>query len=427
MKAKIIHIITKLELGGAQQNTLFTVKNLDRDIFEPVLISGTGGVLDEEVKRLEGVRVFFVPELVREINPLKDIIALLKLTKILFREKRELLTSEKKNNNINYYSLFTVYCSLPIVVHTHSSKAGILGRWAARLAGVPFIIHTFHGFGFNDYQNFFKKNLFIFLERLTEKITSRFVCVSRANIKKGKRLGIFIEKKVSLIRSGIEIEKFMNAGNNPPSPPLTKGGNGGFSEEIRKLLKIDKNGASKVPIVGMIACFKPQKAPLDFLKIAAKVKKEVEAKFVLVGDGELRKEIEADIESSNLKDDVILAGWQRDIPQVLKCFDLLLLTSLWEGLPRVIPEAVASNIPVIATDVDGTAEVIQDGVNGYLLKPHNIDGFSEKITYLLKNKTVLEDFRKSGKEILAEFDINEMVKKQEKLYLSLLNSSEKLD
>ena len=120
MKAKIIHIITKLELGGAQQNTLFTVKNLDRDIFEPVLISGTGGVLDEEVKRLEGVRVFFVPELVREINPLKDIIALLKLTKILFREKRELLTSEKKNNNINYYSLFTVYCSLPIVVHTHS-------------------------------------------------------------------------------------------------------------------------------------------------------------------------------------------------------------------------------------------------------------------------------------------------------------------
>ena len=128
-----------------------------------------------------------------------------------------------------------------------------------------------------------------------------------------------------------------------------------------------------------------------------------------------------------MKDDVILAGWQRDIPQVLKCFDLLLLTSLWEGLPRVIPEAVASNIPVIATDVDGTAEVIQDGVNGYLLKPHNIDGFSEKITYLLKNKTVLEDFRKSGKEILAEFDINEMVKKQEKLYLSLLNSSEKLD
>ncbi|OGL43954.1 MAG: hypothetical protein A2W05_08255 [Candidatus Schekmanbacteria bacterium RBG_16_38_10] len=435
MKIKIIHIITKLELGGAQQNTLFTIRNLDRNVFDPVLISGTGGILDKEANKIKDAKIYFIPELVREINPLKDIIALLKLTKILYAEKQisiqqsafstqfsELKTqnSKPKTFNMQHATHNLKQSATPIIVHTHSSKAGILGRWAARLAGVPITIHTFHGFGFNDYQRFLKRNLFLFLERFTGKITSHFICVSKSNIEKGERLGIFSGKKVSLIRSGIEIDKFRNSKNIIPlSPPLSKGDSGGLLVKKLEELKIKNN----IPIVGMIACFKPQKAPLDFIKIAAKVKKEVEAKFVIVGDGELREKIEAEIEESNLKDDVILAGWQKDIPQVLKCFDLLLLTSLWEGLPRVIPEAVASDIPVIATDVDGVDEVIKDGVNGYLLKPHNIDGFSEKIVYLLKNKTVLEGFTKTGKEVLAEFDINEMVKKQEMLYLSFFENA----
>ena len=466
VKTKVIHIITKLELGGAQQNTLFTLKNLDKKIFDLVLVSGTGGILDEEAKKIEGIKTYFVPELVREINPLKDLIALFKIIKILSKEKRlvaqnsQLQTQnpptpplekggkggfEPEHRTQNVEPGESLTRPYPIIVHTHSSKSGIIGRWAAKFAGIPYIIHTFHGFGFNDYQIFFKRSLFISLERLTGKITSWFICVSKANIENGKKLGIFTDKEISLIRSGIEVEKFMNTANNskatlasqqggsvnennstpaslskdliPLSPPLVKGESGGFLEGIRERLGIKEN----IPIVGMIACFKPQKAPLDFIKIAARVKNELEAKFILVGDGELRKEIEAEIERLDLKGNVILTGWRKDIPDILKCFDLLVLTSLWEGLPRVLPEALASNIPVVATNVDGASEVIKDGVNGYLLTPHDIDGFTEKIVYLLKNRAVFTGLASKNRDILAEFDIKDMVKKQEQLYTTILS------
>jgi len=424
MKIKVIHIITKLELGGAQQNTLFTLKKLDRNIFDPVLISGAGGILDEETKKIEGIKTYFIPELAREINPFKDLIAFFKLIKILSKEKQRRTMANQRfaptNTEHRTPNSQPAPCPLPlapqIIVHTHSSKAGILGRWAAKFAGIPNIIHTFHGFGFNDYQHFLKRSFFIFLERMTGKITSRFICVSKANIEKGERLGIFTEKKVSFIRSGIEIDKF-SPHSCLSSNKVSKGDLEEFSEKIKERFKIKKN----IPVVGMIACFKPQKAPLDFIKIAARVKEEVEAKFVLVGDGELRKEIEVEIERLNLQNDVILTGWQKDIPNILKLFDILILTSLWEGLPRVLPEAVASNIPVIATDVDGAREIIKNGVNGYLLAPHDINGFAEKIVYLLRNRAILASLSNGNKEILAEFDINDMVKKQEKLYMSLLD------
>ena len=419
MEIKVIHIITKLELGGAQQNTLFTLKNLDRKIFDPVLISGTGGFLDEEAKKIEGIKIYSVPELIRKINPLKDLTALFKLTRILLKEKQLSNQPQPPSTSLPTPnpSLITRHSSPtpPFIVHTHSSKAGIIGRWAAKFAGISCIIHTFHGFGFNDCQIFLKRSLFIFFERLTGKITSWFICVSKANIEKGKKLGIFTDKNISLIRSGIEVEKFINIANNPPSTLLSKGESGELSKGIREILGIKEN----IPVVGMIACFKPQKAPLDFIKIAAKVKNEIEAKFVLVGDGELRKEIEAEIERLNVKSSVILTGWQKDIPYILKCFDLLVLTSLWEGLPRVLPEALASNIPVIATNVDGANEVIKEGLNGYLLTPHDIDGFTEKIIYLLKNRSAFASLRSESRDILAEFDINDMVKKQEKLYIAL--------
>ncbi|MCK5256627.1 MAG: glycosyltransferase, partial [Deltaproteobacteria bacterium] len=139
-KTTVVHIITKLELGGAQQNTLFTVANLERRKYEPVLISGTDGILVEDVKKLKDVKVYLIPELVREIRPFKDVIAFLKIRRIL-RDLKPLST---------------------IIVHTHSSKAGILGRWAARVAGINLIIHSVHGFSFNGYQPSFLRAFYIF-------------------------------------------------------------------------------------------------------------------------------------------------------------------------------------------------------------------------------------------------------------------------
>ncbi len=160
-KTTVVHIITKLELGGAQQNTLFTVANLERSKYEPVLISGTEGILVEDAKKLKDVKVYLITELVREIRPFKDVISFLKIRRIL----KEL---KKPRSNI--------------IVHTHSSKAGILGRWAARVAGINLIIHSVHGFSFNDYQPSFLRAFYIFIERVTSLVTTKFIAVSKANI-----------------------------------------------------------------------------------------------------------------------------------------------------------------------------------------------------------------------------------------------------
>ena len=194
-KTKVVHIITKLELGGAQQNTLFTVAHLTRSRYEPVLIAGTEGVLVEDARRLDDVKVYLVPELVREISPIKDLIALFKIRRIL----KELKCDTEGEG---------LRTRAAIIVHTHCSKAGILGRWAARTAGIKIVIHSIHGFSFNDYQPSLVRAFYIYLEKLTAIITAKFIAVSKENIDKGINKGIFTRDKVVLIRSGIEIETF---------------------------------------------------------------------------------------------------------------------------------------------------------------------------------------------------------------------------
>ncbi len=379
---KVVHIITKLELGGAQQNTLYTVSHLDKTEFIPILITGLEGLLVDDAKRL-GIEAHFLPSLVREINPVKDIQALFDIRRLLLSIKRS--------------------SQSPIIVHTHSSKAGIIGRWAAYLAGIPVIIHTYHGYGFNDYQSILQRWFFIFLERLTAKITTRFIAVSKNNIEKGINAKIFSSDDVELIRSGIDISEFSDV-------------------KIDKAIKKKELGVELgKPLVGMIACFKPQKAPLDFVKAAHLVcQKMSDVRFVVAGDGELRPPMEELINSLDLKDKIKLLGFRRDIPEIMKCLDVFVLTSLWEGLPKVIVQTIAAGIPIVATEVDGSSEVIKNGINGFLVKPGDVEGIAEKIMYILQKPKDFK-FEISGlKSILDEFDINLMVKKQGKLYEALV-------
>ncbi|MBI3354102.1 MAG: glycosyltransferase [Nitrospirae bacterium] len=312
---KVVHIITKLELGGAQQNTLYTVSHLNKDKFTPTLIAGSEGLLVDDAKRL-GIEAHFLPSLVREINPVKDIQALLDIRRLLLRIKRS--------------------SQSPIIVHTHSSKAGIIGRWAVFFAGMPVVIHTYHGYGFNDYQSILKRWLFIFLERLTAKITTRFIAVSKNNIEKGITAGIFRSNDIELIRSGIDISEFSDVKIDKAKKKMELG------------VEPDK------PLVGMIACFKPQKAPLDFIKAAHLVHQIMpNVRFIVAGDGELRTAMEELINSLGLKDKIKLLGFRRDIPEIMKCLDVFALTSLWEGLPKVIVQALSAGIPVVATEADG--------------------------------------------------------------------------
>lgn len=381
-KIKVAHIITKLELGGAQENTLFTVKNLDRNRFVPILITGNEGTLLEEAFKLDEVKIHLVPQLLREISPIKDLAAIYTIYKIL-KETR------------------------PEIVHTHSSKAGIIGRWAAYLAGVPIIIHSIHGFGFHESQGKVTRRLFIILERLTSMITDRFIVVSRENIKKGERFKIFRKERVRLIRSGIDMPRFRD-------PVVDR-------NAIKKGLGLDPD----LPLVGMVACLKPQKAPLDFIMMASQVRQRFPSvNFIIVGDGELRDEVTEMISRLDLNAQMVLAGWRRDIPEIMKSLDIFVLTSRWEGLPRVILEARAAGLPIVATRVDGSQEVIIDTVNGYLVEPGDVKGMAERVIRLLSDPVMARMMGRAGQDLPKEFDINLMLYEQEDFYEELLATKE---
>jgi len=382
-KVKVLHLITMLELGGAQQNTLYTVSHLNKNYFDAYLGSGPGGILTNEAYSLLNDKFHIIPHLIREINPIYDLAALFEL-------------------------IFYIKKIKPMIIHTHSSKAGILGRTAAYLTGVPIIIHSIHGYGFTKYQNIIKFHLLKFAEKIVSKYTTHFICVSEANKKQGIEYKLFDNNKVSLIRSGIELNLFR----------------GVDGKKIRQEFSIEE----EQPLVSMIACFKPQKAPSDFIKVAELVhKQKPQVRFMLVGDGVLKNDIQKMIEEKNLKECVFLTGWRRDIPQILAAADIIVLTSLWEGLPRTIIEAIASKKPIVATKVDGTADIIQDGYNGFLAQPHDIETIASKIITLLEDKALYNKFIHNSQAILNEFDINLMVEQQEKLYLELIKSFKTYD
>src|SRR5437879_11429471 len=294
MTHTICQIITKLELGGAQQTTLYIAPHLDRSRFRPVLMSGEPGLLDDEAKALGGVEFYQVSSLVRQIRPWRDLRALAELTRLLKTLK-------------------------PALGHTHSSKAGILGRWAAWLAGVPIIIHTIHGYGISPSQPAWLRWLLIGLERLTGLITTHWIAVSEADAVKGLRWKLFRRGTFAVIRPGVDTEAFL-------LPQL--------SDSDRDQMRAEWGVGPPHLLVGTVAPLKPQKAPQDFVAVAVRVCAQVPAaRFVWVGDGELRPAVEAAIRRAGLEDRIRLAGWRRDIPRVMRTPALFLLTPHRRGLP----------------------------------------------------------------------------------------------
>ena len=379
MKSKVIHVITKLELGGAQKVTLMTLERLPRDRYELGLVTGPDGLLVDWATRIEGLEPVWMPSLIREVRPIQDLKALFSMLRLFRSEK-------------------------PQIVHTHSSKAGILGRWAARLAGVPFIFHTAHGFGFHDFQRPLVKRVYVWLERVTSKITTKLVVVSYANAEKGERNGVFQRGDWILCRDAISVTEFMQPG--PRRQKLSEWG-----------IPNDKL------VVGMIACLKPQKSPIDFVDVAARVLKEnAQAHFVLAGDGELRPQVESRIEEHGIGSHFTLLGWQTDMPEVYRNLDIVVLTSLWEGLPCVFSEAMAGDLPIVATNVDGAREAIVDGENGFLHEPHDVEGMAKSVLKLLQDPRLRQTMGNRGKSRVMEFDISTSVANLESAYRECLGS-----
>ena len=224
---------------------------------------------------------------------------------------------------------------------------------------------------------------------------------------KGIEKKIVTRDRVVLIRSGIDREQFQQ-----------EAGTAGTKKK-------ELTGSDAIPLVAMIACLKPQKAPLDFVRVADMVLRSVsKAHFILVGDGVLRAQVETLIKQLGRDPSIVLLGWRRDVTEIMKCIDVLVLTSRWEGLPRVLPQAMSLGVPIVATGVDGSPEAVRNGVNGFVLPPGDIEGMAEKIIYLITHPEKARAMGEKGKQFVSEFDIWKMMAQQEKLYLDLLNGTD---
>jgi glycosyltransferase involved in cell wall biosynthesis len=377
----ICHVITKLELGGAQEVVLRVVSGLDRGVFQAVIIAGSGGMLLDEAKALHGVEVRIIPSLVREINPVKDLRALVQLIRA-FRQLR------------------------PAIVHTHSSKAGIIGRLAAWMAGVPAIVHTIHGYGITPGQAPPLRRILIAVEWLIGRITTFWIAVSTADVNQGLRWRLFTRETVLLTRPGIDPQPF--AANTKAA----------VRDPVRLGFGVGPSGI----LIGTVSCLKPQKAPEDFVKVAALIAQEYpEARFILAGDGELREQVEQLVSGNGLTDRFQLLGWRRDIPLLMSALDVFVLTSRWEGLPCVLLEARAAAIPVVATNVGGVREAIDEGVHGWLCQAGDIGGIARLVCRILGEKQRGAGIGRPSNVFPREFTIGETVRQYQELYKRLLD------
>jgi glycosyltransferase involved in cell wall biosynthesis len=380
-RVRVLQVITRLIIGGAQETVMLVADMLDPARFDASVISGpqTGpeGSLIEDV-RARGIPLTIEPALVREINPAKDLLALVCLIRFIRRGRYD-------------------------IVHTNSSKAGILGRWAAWLAGVPVVVHTVHGWAHNERQHPLLRRFYIFLEQVTQLITRKLIVVSPRNTEKGLADGIATPAKYVMVRSGIELDRF----RQPVRP----------REDVRTELSIPLDA----PVVGTVTRLSPQKAPLDFVKAVARVaEKRPNIHFVIVGDGPLRAEVEARVAASGLADRVHLTGLRRDVPDLLHSFDVFALTSLWEGLPRVLPQAMAAGLPIVATAVDGNAEAVEDGISGILTPPGDPQSLADALLRLLDDPALAAEMGAAGRKRADEFGARKMVDDIAALYETLL-------
>lgn len=375
-RLRVLHAITMLELGGAQRNTLDTVRLLDRDRFEVGLACADHGELFAEAAALKSTTLAPLRHLRREVRPLSDLLALAELV-----------------SRIRTFG--------PDIVHTHSSKAGVLGRAAARLVGVPVVIHSIHGFGFGPHQPTPVRWAFQLAERAAARWTDHFIAVSGENLEDGVRMGLFPRERVRLVRSGVDLETF-------------RGASGGST--VREELGVPLDA----PLVVQVACFKPQKAPERFVALAARLADRFpRAHFLLVGDGALRPRLEKLRARAGLEGRLHLPGWRRDVAAILSTATVVTLTSRFEGLPRALVEALAARVPVVAMGVDGVREIIRDGVDGFLVPSGDERGLAARVSMLLADARLRDSLAARAGEGLEGFDYRYMVRQQEDLYLEL--------
>jgi glycosyltransferase involved in cell wall biosynthesis len=380
---RVTHVITRLVVGGAQENTVASVLGLRQKTGVAVdLISGptTGpeGSLESELAYIPKI-LTCVPMLVRRVHPWKDWMALRRLTEI-FRQTR------------------------PDIIHTHSGKAGILGRLAAKRANVSLVVHTIHGPSFGSFQNAAANFVFRAAERHAARTTTHFIAVADAMKTRYLAAGIGRPEQYTKIFSGFRLEPFLAAKNDPA---------------VRARFGLQPGDF----VVGKIARLFKLKGHDDLFALAPElIRRCPQVKFLLVGDGEWRGRFENLAKSLGLQKHFIFTGLilPAQIPPLVGIMDALVHLSLREGLPRALPQALAAAKPVVAYNCDGACEVCFDGQTGFLLQPGDLTGLKDRLLQLARDPALGKKFGRTGMDFVREnFAVEKMVDAIYHLYLRL--------
>lgn len=379
-RIRIAHLQLLPLVTGVQTVTLEELRRLDRDRFDPYIICQKPGPLSEVAER-EGIQCLFVPELQRSISPRQDWLALWKL-RALFRKHA-----------------FDI-------VHTHSSKTGVLGRIAARLAGVPVIVHTVHGYAFPAARNLFEKLLFISMEWIGARCCSAMIVLKESDWQIGCSYLHMSAHKLHLLPNGIDTDTYRPVGQTQ-------------RREIRhKCLDIG-DGTMAIAMVGRLW---RQKNPACFIDAAAKVlERRSDVRFFLLGDGELRESLDERIRAYGIASHVHILGWRKDIPNLLAGLDIFVLPSRWEGLSLALLEALSSGLAVAASDIPGNRDLVAHEVNGLLFRDGDSEDLTVKLLCLLQDEDLRKRLGLRGRsDVLADHRIENRVMRVSNLYNRLL-------
>ena len=376
--ARVLHVITRLIRGGADENTALTVAGMDPSRWDSWILAGRGSEPDGFPPAIrERTRIF--PELVRDPDPILDLIALGKLVRLLRREPWDL-------------------------VHTHTAKAGFLGRLAAGIAGVPHVVHTLHGVTFHEHVPAPVRRLYVLLEQFAARRCDALITVGEDVKRKYLAEGIGRSEQYITIASGMDTTPFEAARDDAP----------GHRDAVRAQFGFAPDDV----VVGMVSRLEPRKGWRYLLEATSRLAPDFPSfRLLIVGEGAQRDELEGLCRRLDLTDRVRFAGYRADVARAISAFDVAVLTSLWEGLPRVLVQYSLLEKPIVTFAVEGAREVVEEGVTGWVVPLRDVDALVARLRPLLANAALRTDCGRSARErVVGRWDAGLMIERIEEVY-----------
>ena len=378
MKKKVLNIITRLNIGGATIHAVNLTYALED--FDNILVSGQIEPYESDMSyyaKKYNVPVTYIKNMSRELQFPNDLIAFWRIYKLIRREK-------------------------PDIVHTHLSKAGTLGRIAALCAGVPFVYHTFHGNIFKGDFSKWKIKMFIYIERILAKISTNIIAISEKQKEELLSYKITKADKIKVIKLGFDF-------SNVLALPEHK-------NQFRNIHNIP-NDTLIIAIIGRITYQKNPKMFIDIAEILLTIKLPTKPYFLIIGDGDMRDDMQSEINKRGLQSNVIITGFVTDLKPVFADVDMVLMTSHFEGTPVAIIEAMANGKIVLSTNVGGISDIVENGVNGFYFDDFNADLFVDKVLEIVEGRIDLNIISEKAKIVAKEtFAIGRLVKDMNDLY-----------